>query len=58
MLQVLSEKHNSFLRPLKKKGFKEARVTTIEQGIRDLVMELCCALNNFRVRLTPWQPMV
>jgi len=85
---------------LKKKGFKEARVTTIEwydigkshdpgiqqeprrlriehvnssvkrcrivkdrirlwkQGIRDLVMELCCALNNFRVRLTPWQPMV
>jgi hypothetical protein len=27
-------------------------------GIRDLVMELCCALHNFRVRLTPWQPMV
>ena len=26
--------------------------------IRDLVMELCCALHNFRVRLTPWQPMV
>jgi hypothetical protein len=29
-----------------------------KQGIRDLVMELCCALHNFRVRLTPWQPMV
>ena len=29
MLQVLSEKHNSFLRPLKKKGFKEERATTI-----------------------------
>ena len=29
MLQALSEKHNSFLRPLKKKGFKEERVTTI-----------------------------
>src|SRR5215472_9944980 len=27
-------------------------------GIRDVVMELCCALHNFRVRLTPWQPMV
>jgi hypothetical protein len=27
-------------------------------GIRDLVMEVCCALHNFRVRLTPWQPLV
>jgi len=27
-------------------------------GVRDLVMELCCALHNFRVRLTPWQPMI
>jgi DDE superfamily endonuclease len=27
-------------------------------GIRDLVMEICCALHNFRVRLMPWQPMV
>jgi hypothetical protein len=30
MLQAWSEKHNSFLRPLKQKGFKEERVTTIE----------------------------
>ena len=29
-----------------------------KKGIRDLVMELCCALHNFRVRMTPWQPMV
>jgi len=29
MLQAVFEKHNSFLRPLKKKGFKEERVTTI-----------------------------
>jgi hypothetical protein len=29
MLQALFEKHNSFLRPLKKKGFKEERVTTM-----------------------------
>ena len=27
-------------------------------GVRDLVMEVCCALHNFRVRLVPWQPMV
>jgi hypothetical protein len=27
-------------------------------GVRDLLMDLCCALHNFRVRLTPWQPMV
>ncbi len=29
-----------------------------KEGVRDLVMEICCALHNFRVRLTPWQPMV
>jgi hypothetical protein len=29
MLQAVFEKPNSFLRPLKKKGFKEERVTTI-----------------------------
>jgi hypothetical protein len=29
-----------------------------KEGIRDLVMALCCALYNFRVRLTPWQPMI
>jgi hypothetical protein len=29
-----------------------------KQGIHDLVMAICCALHNFRVRLTPWQPMV
>ena len=28
-------------------------------GIRDLVMEIGCALHNFRVRVTPsWAPMV
>jgi hypothetical protein len=34
------------------------RLRLWKEGIRDLVMELCCALHNFRVRLTPWQPMV
>jgi hypothetical protein len=29
-----------------------------KEGGRDVVMEICCALHNFRVRLTPWQPMV
>jgi hypothetical protein len=27
-------------------------------GVRDLVMEVCCGLHNFRIRLTPWQTMV
>jgi hypothetical protein len=27
-------------------------------GVRDRVMEVCCGLHNFRVRLLPWQPMV
>ena len=34
------------------------RLRLWKKGIRDLVMELCCALQNFRVRLTPWQPMI
>jgi hypothetical protein len=34
------------------------RIRLWKKGIRDLVMELCCALHNFRVHLTPWQPMV
>jgi hypothetical protein len=29
-----------------------------QAGVRDLIMEICCALHNFRVRLIPWQPMV
>ena len=34
------------------------RIRLWKAGVRDLVMELCCALHNFRVRLTPWRPMV
>jgi hypothetical protein len=34
------------------------RIRLWKEGVCDLVMELCCALHNFRVRLTPWQPMV
>ncbi len=34
MLQAWSEEHNFFLKPLKKKGFKEERVTTI--GLYDI----------------------
>jgi hypothetical protein len=28
-----------------------------KQGIRDLVIERCCARHHVRVRLTPWHPM-
>jgi hypothetical protein len=34
------------------------RIRLWKAGVRDLMMELCCALHNFRVRLTPWQPMI
>ena len=34
------------------------RLRLWKEGVRDLVMEICCALRNFRVRLTPWQPMI
>jgi hypothetical protein len=33
------------------------RIRLWKAGVRDLVMELCCALHNVRVRLIPWQPM-
>jgi hypothetical protein len=38
-----------------------SRDTTIrlwKAGIRDVVMELCCTLHNFRGRLNPWLPMI
>jgi hypothetical protein len=34
------------------------RMRLWKAGIRDVVMEICCALHHFRVRLTPWQPMI
>ena len=34
------------------------RIRLWKKGVRDVVMDICCALHNFRVRLTPWQPMV
>jgi len=34
------------------------RIRLWKEGVRDLVMELCCALHNFRVRLMPWQPII
>jgi hypothetical protein len=34
------------------------RLTVDMRGIRDLVMEICGALHNFRVRLGHWQPMI
>ena len=34
------------------------RVRLWKEGVRDVVMDICCALHNFRVRFTPWQSMV
>jgi len=33
-------------------------IRLFKEDVRDMVMEVCCALHNFRVRLTPWQPMI
>lgn len=33
-------------------------IRLFKDGARDLVMELACALHNFRLRFTPWQPLV
>jgi DDE superfamily endonuclease len=45
-------------RSVKRCRIVKDRIHLWKQGVRDLVMELCCALHNFRVRLNPWQPMV
>src|SRR6195256_2474245 len=34
------------------------RIRLWKNGVRALVMEICCALHNFRVRLHPWLPMI
>jgi hypothetical protein len=34
------------------------RIRLWKPGVHDLVMAHCCALPTFRVRLTPWPPMV
>src|SRR5207248_10906776 len=34
------------------------RIRQWKEGVSDLVMELCCALYNFRVRLHSWLPMI
>jgi hypothetical protein len=33
-------------------------IRLFKEGVRDMVAEICCALHNFRVRITPWQPML
>ena len=30
----------------------------LRSGIRDLVMVICCAFHNFRLRLDPWVPCI
>ncbi len=34
------------------------RIRLWKAGVRNLVMELCCARHNFQVRLTLWQLMI
>src|SRR5262250_1844847 len=45
-------------RSVKRCRIVKDRIRLWKEGVRDLVMELCCALHNFRVRLHPWLPMI
>jgi hypothetical protein len=45
-------------RSVKRCRIVKDRIRLWKEGVRDLVMERCCALHNFRGRLTPWQPMI
>jgi hypothetical protein len=45
-------------RSVKRCRIVKDRIRLWKEGVRDLVMELCCALHNFWVRLSPWQPMI
>jgi hypothetical protein len=45
-------------RSVKRCRIVKDRIRLWKQGVRDLVMEIWCALHHFRVRLTPWQPMI
>jgi DDE superfamily endonuclease len=45
-------------RSVKRCRIVKDRIRLWKDGVRDLLMEICCALHNFRVRLTPWQPMI
>jgi hypothetical protein len=45
-------------RSVKRCRIVKDRLRLWKEGVRDLVMERCCALHNFRVRLPPWPPMI
>lgn len=45
-------------RSVKRCRIVKDRLRLWKQGVRDLGMDICCALHNFRGRLRPWQPMV
>jgi hypothetical protein len=45
-------------RSVKRCRIVKDRIRLWKEGVRALVMALCCALQNFRVRLSPWQPMI
>lgn len=33
-------------------------IRIFKEDTRDMVAEICCGLHNFRLRITPWQPIV
>jgi len=45
-------------RSVKRCRIVKDRIRLCKEGVRDVVMDICGALHNFRVRLMPWQPMI
>ena len=45
-------------RSVKRCRMVKDRIRLWKEGVRDLVMARGGAVHHFRVRLTPWQPMV
>ena len=33
-------------------------IRLFREGAREMVAEICCALHNFRGRLSPWKPLI
>jgi hypothetical protein len=45
-------------RSVKRCRMVKDRIRLWKEGVRDVVMAICGALHHFRVRLSPWQPMI
>ena len=45
------------IRSVKRCRVVQDTIRLASDGVDDLVMEICCALHNFRLRINPWAPL-